>query len=72
MSYGVNAARRRMGYGMPSLATTNMQFEMGWSYTKVRQVLGDAAEDLGWSIRNATLEQKVEMWQAWEAFFCDT
>lgn len=68
MSYAQNAANKRMGYGI-SLNTSWKQFVVGRAYTRIKKVIGARAEDLGWSLKYATLEQKVEAWEAWEFYF---
>ena len=45
---------------------------VGVSYTHLMKPLGNAREDLFWSMQYMTLEQKVVMAQAWEEYFCRT
>ena len=69
MSYGANASRRRWGVFVNPVVS-HKQFQVGMAYSRIKVVLGDAAEDLGFAVREASLDQKVEIWQAWEAYFC--
>ena len=54
-------------------AQTNFSWLLvGMAYTRLQKPLGNAADDLFWSMTYATLEQKVEMAQTWEEYFCQT
>jgi hypothetical protein len=67
-NYGQNVARRRGAYVNPKESWA--QYYASVSYLHVKQAIGEAAEDLGWALRCATTGQKLEMWQAWEEYFC--
>ena len=57
----------------PEQAEINWQrLLVGVSYSHLEKPLGNAREDLFWSMLYFTLEQKLEMAQAWEEYFCRT
>jgi hypothetical protein len=67
-NYAQNATHKRMGYDIDPKESW-AQFLYSRLYLHVKAVIGEAAEDLAWSLKYATTGQKLEMWQAWEEYF---
>lgn len=68
MSYSKNAKRSQYR----ETQEDRDAFTIAVSYLSIRKVLGDKAEDLGWAVMKGTAEQKIAMWQAWEAYYGST
>ena len=67
-NYAQNIANKRR-ISPKQQQTNHLRLLLGMSYVRLQEVLGNAREDLMWSMAKFTLEQKVEMAQAWERYF---
>lgn len=70
-NYAQNVANKRFAVVTPEQAEINWcRFLIGAAYFHLEKPLGDAREDLFWSMHMMTIQQKAEMAQIWEEYFC--